>query len=85
VVIGMESFDGTIRLNQGLDHIVGQLNDKYAKGNLNFILDIDKIKNLINRKALFQFKQLALDCINEMGVDDPEDFRLIVQTKLQAL
>ena len=81
----MEKFSATIRLNQGLDHIVGQLNEQQAQGNFNLILDIDRIRNLINRKALNQFNQMALDCINEMGVDDPEDFRLIVQTKLQAL
>jgi len=81
----MEKFSATIRLNQGLDHIVEQFNDQYAKGNFNLILDIDKIRNLFKRKALFQFKKLALDCINEMGNDDHEDFRLIVQTSLQAL
>ena len=74
-----------IQNDLSLEQIVEEINAQHEKGNFTFKISIFRIHNLITEKAVNQHRQLALNCVNEMGGQDVLAFRAIVERRMGAV
>ena len=64
---------------------MGEINDQHQRGNFTFEISLVRINELIGEKAVNKHRQLALDCVNEMGGKDLPAFRKLVERRLVPL